>query len=41
MEKLVVGVLVGSARWESYSKKVAEALMTMMPPEFDMRVLDA
>lgn len=39
MAKTVIGVLVGSARRESFSKKVAQSLITMMPERFDMRLL--
>lgn len=40
MDKIKVGVVVGSARRQSFSKKVAGALVGMMPPELDMQMLD-
>lgn len=40
MDKIKVGVVVGSARRQSFSKKVAGVLVGMVPPEFDMQVLE-
>lgn len=40
MNKKIIGVLVGSLRKDAYSKKVANSLCALMPPEFEMRMLE-
>ena len=39
MERKVIGVLVGSLRKESYTKKLADSLCTLLPGDFEIRVL--
>lgn len=40
MDKKNIGVLVGSLRKAAYSKQVAKSLCALMPPEFEMRMLE-
>ena len=40
MKKIIIGVLVGSARKGSFSRTVAETLAGLMPPDFEMRILE-
>lgn len=40
METMKIGVLVGSLRRESYSRRVAQTVMGMMPEGFDVQLMD-
>jgi chromate reductase len=37
--KKVIGILVGSLRRESFSKKIAKTLITMAPEDFEFRII--
>lgn len=40
MDTIKIGVLVGSARRESYSRKLAQVLVTLMPEHLSAQVID-
>lgn len=40
MEKKIIGVLVGSSRRDSFSKKIADAISALMPEGFEMKQID-
>lgn len=40
MDRIMIGVVAGSARREAFSVKIAKAMAGMMPPEFEMRFLE-
>lgn len=39
MKKIKIGVLVGSARKESFSKKIAKNFLALLPEQFDPQIL--
>ena len=40
MNKILIGVVIGSARKNSYSRKIAAAVCDRMPGAFEMRMMD-
>lgn len=40
MRKLTIGVVIGSLRRDSFSRKIANLLIGMMPERLDMKILD-